>query len=392
MRKTLALLFSSSVIMASSAAFAQPMVTNVNPTVLRTSGGQSVTISGSNFGLTGAVTIAGNPCTTTLWTAVSITCNSPAGMGRVVPLLVTANGMTSAAFNVAYEAPTLSGITPPNGATAGGTVLTITGTNLGTSGTVTIGGNVCTPSAWTHTQITCTLPAGQGRAAPVVVTVGGQSVNGMYAYGAPVINNAAPLTGPSAGDNNIVINGSNFGTSPVVTIGGNVCVNSAASHTQITCRVPAGMGMQPIVVVAGDQTTGSTLQYVYTASATDAGADANSGADASSDGSSGSDGGDASSGSDGSANDAGADGGESDASSSDAASATDGATDGATSDASSGGDGGASDASADGGGGAMSGGGCGCAVPASTHTNSTYVITGALAALALVASRRRRAR
>ncbi|MFE1934025.1 IPT/TIG domain-containing protein, partial [Streptomyces sp. NPDC059474] len=68
-------------------------------------------------------------------------------------------------------APTLTGISPDQGATTGGTVVTITGTNLTGAG-VTIGGNPATNVIVnaTGTQITATTPPGAAGPATVTVT------------------------------------------------------------------------------------------------------------------------------------------------------------------------------------------------------------------------------
>lgn len=68
-------------------------------------------------------------------------------------------------------APTLSGMSPTQGSTAGGTVVTITGTNLIGAG-VTIGGNPATNVIVNAagTQITATTPPGAAGPATVTVT------------------------------------------------------------------------------------------------------------------------------------------------------------------------------------------------------------------------------
>ena len=80
---------------------------------------------------------------------------------------------------VAVVAPTVASINPANGPTVGGTVVTITGTNFGTSTSVvsaTIGG-VSSPScAWTtDSTMECEAPASIGADQVVDVTVGAQT-------------------------------------------------------------------------------------------------------------------------------------------------------------------------------------------------------------------------
>ena len=80
----------------------------------------------------------------------------------------------------AIPAPTVGSINPTSGSTAGGTSVTITGTNLTGASAVTIGGNACTSvTVVSATSITCTTPAGSAGAASVLVTTaGGTSASG----------------------------------------------------------------------------------------------------------------------------------------------------------------------------------------------------------------------
>lgn len=99
--------------------------------------------------------------------------------------------------------PTVSSVTPSSGPTAGGTPVTITGTNFSASAKVTIGGaaatNVVVVSA---TQITATTPAGSAGAATVTVTLSGQSgslANGFTYVVPPTVTSISPNNGPAAG-------------------------------------------------------------------------------------------------------------------------------------------------------------------------------------------------
>jgi len=72
--------------------------------------------------------------------------------------------------------PTVSSVSPNSGSTAGGTAVTITGTNFAAGAAVTLGGTAATNVAVVSgTQITATTPAGSAGAVTVTVTVSGQS-------------------------------------------------------------------------------------------------------------------------------------------------------------------------------------------------------------------------
>jgi hypothetical protein len=78
------------------AQFGAPTVTNVNPNTGPTSGGTSVTITGTNFFVVTAVNFGSNPAASFIVNSSSqITATSPAGTGTV-DVTVTAGGGTSA--------------------------------------------------------------------------------------------------------------------------------------------------------------------------------------------------------------------------------------------------------------------------------------------------------
>lgn len=83
--------------------------------------------------------------------------------------------------------PDVSAVTPASGTTAGGTSVTISGTNLANATSVTIGGTAATVTANTATSITATTPAGTAGAADIVVTNGNGSdtLVGGFTYAAP---------------------------------------------------------------------------------------------------------------------------------------------------------------------------------------------------------------
>ena len=94
-------------------------------------------------------------------------------------------GITSAS---APGAPTVTAISPSSGTTAGGTSVTITGTNFTGATSVTIGGVAALSfTVNSATLITATTPAGAAGTASVQVTTssGGNSANSLYTYVAP---------------------------------------------------------------------------------------------------------------------------------------------------------------------------------------------------------------
>ncbi len=122
----------------------RPTVTQVAPTAGPTGGGTSVTITGTNLTGATAVSFGSNAATNvTVVSASQITATAPAGSAGTVHTTVTTPGGTSAtssADEYTYvAAPTVTQVAPPAGPLAGGTSVTITGTNLTGATTVSFG-------------------------------------------------------------------------------------------------------------------------------------------------------------------------------------------------------------------------------------------------------------
>ena len=97
------------------------------------------------------------------------------------------------------DPPTVSNVSPASGPTAGGTSLTITGTNLTGASAVTVGGTAATSVVVdSATQITATTPAGAvGTVDVVVTTPAGSSATGAgatFTYVAPALTDATQIT------------------------------------------------------------------------------------------------------------------------------------------------------------------------------------------------------
>ncbi|MFB7557625.1 IPT/TIG domain-containing protein, partial [Streptomyces brevispora] len=159
-----------------------PALTAVSPNQGPASGGTTVTLTGA--GLTGAtaVTFGSNPATTyTVNSATQITAVTPAGTGAV-PVTVTTLGGTSNTVVYTYvPAPVLTALTPTQGPTDSGAGITLTGTALTTTSTVSFG---ATPAAFTvlsDVTVVAQAPAGPvGTVSVNVTTAGGVSNSRTY--------------------------------------------------------------------------------------------------------------------------------------------------------------------------------------------------------------------
>jgi hypothetical protein len=254
-----------------------PTITSASPSSGPTAGGTTVTISGTNLVFATAVTFGGVAATSfTVDSSSKITAVTPAGTAGAVDVAVlTPNGTVTSTGGYTYgNAPTITSVSPSSGPTAGGTTVTITGTNFTGAMAVTFGGAAATSyNVNSATQITATSPVGAAGAVNVAVTTAGGTATstGAYTYvAAPTITSVSPSSGPTAGGTTVTITGTNFTGATVVKFGGasaaSYTVNSA---TQITATSPTGAaGAVNVAVTTAGGTATSTGGYTYVAAPT----------------------------------------------------------------------------------------------------------------------------
>ena len=178
--------------------------------------------------------------------------------------------------------PTITSFTPTSGPTAGGTVITIAGTNFATGATVRIGGVAATGvTLVSSTQLRATSPAGTAGAKSVQVTnSNGQSATAaaQFTYtapaGGPTITSVTPSSGPTAGGTTITINGSGYvmgAGGEVRGVGGVLATGiTFVSSSQLRVVTPAGTaGAQAVSVRNPNGATASFAGgFTYTAPVT----------------------------------------------------------------------------------------------------------------------------
>ncbi len=296
-----------------------PTLTNISPTSGPTVGGTSVAITGTNFTGATAVKFGATSATTfTVNSATSITATAPAGTAGTVDITVTTAGGTSAISEadkyIYVAAPTVTSLSPTSGPTAGGTSVTITGTNFAGATAVKFGATSATTfTVNTATSVTATAPAGTAGTVDVTVTTTGgtsaTSAGDQYTYqaatsltiSAPTVTFPAngvvtvtvsstagtptgnatlsvdggaaltqplngsgvatfTLTSPSVGSHNLSASYAaqgNFAASGPTT--GTLSVNAAATTTSISAPTTSfgTNGMVTVTVAAADPTAGT---------------------------------------------------------------------------------------------------------------------------------------
>ena len=230
-----------------------PTVSSVLPDAGSTSGGTSVTITGTGFSTTsGATTVdfatapaTGVSCAST----TSCSATSPAGSGTV-DVTVIVGGQTSATSGAdlfSYGTPTVSAVSPDAGSISGGTAVTITGTDFASGTTVKFATTAATGVVVnSSTSISATSPASTGTVDVTVTTSNGTSVTSgsdLFLYGTapPTVSAVSPDAGSTSGGTSVTITGTNFASGATVSFGGRAATSvTVVSSTSVTAKSPAG--------------------------------------------------------------------------------------------------------------------------------------------------------
>ncbi len=171
-----------------------PVVTAVTPNAGPANIFNPVTITGTGFTGTSAITIGGNSLGTGDWLVINdttITTQAPPGTVGTASVQVTTSGGTSAAnklYTYLAAPPGIAGVSPGNGSTAGGTNITISGSGFTGAKSVSIGG-VPAASFSVKGDTSISAVTGPGAAGPASVAVtnatGTSAANSLFVYQTP---------------------------------------------------------------------------------------------------------------------------------------------------------------------------------------------------------------
>jgi YD repeat-containing protein len=192
--------------------------------------GQSVTISGTNFGTSGSVTFSGVTASTTNWTATSITATVPVGAtnGNVV---VTSGGQSSNGFSFALNNGPVNYVYDDLGRLAA--VIDVNGNAAEYSYDAV--GNILSVSRFTSTQVS--------------------------------IINFSPESGPIG--TAVTINGTGFSATPSldsVTFNGVTATVSSATTSQLQVAVPSTATTGAVSVTSPNGSATSSTNFTVTSS------------------------------------------------------------------------------------------------------------------------------
>lgn len=256
-----------------------PAVLSITPNQGPEAGGTTVTIGGRNLDQTDSVTFDGIAATSfTIVSDTEVTAVTPPGVGTVDVALSSGEVVSTLVDGFTYVPDdggnpgdgdsTLVTINPDRGPEAGGTLVTIGGTNLSDADTVLFGDVPGTSvTVISDTEITVVSPAGTGNV-PVTVSADGTPIPGdiRFTYvpedgSGPVIDSVTPDNGPVGGGTVVIIGGDNFSEGDTVYFGENPGTNVVInSPTEITVTTPAGAdpGLVDVTVIS-DEDESSTL-------------------------------------------------------------------------------------------------------------------------------------
>ena len=253
-----------------------PTVTSVTPNNGPVAGGTAVTIAGTNFVNGASVSFGGTAATNVVVVGgTQITATVPAHTAGAVNVVITNPDAQSGTLAIGYtyvsaSAPTVSSVTPNNGPVAGGTAVTIAGTNFVTGANVSFGGTAATNVVVISAiQLTATVPAHAAGAVNVVVTnpdaQTGTLTSGYTYRAAPTVSSVTPNNGPLAGGTAVTLAGANFVNGAIVTFGGTAATNvTVVSAAQITATTPAHAAGAVNVVVTNPDSQSGTLTNAFT--------------------------------------------------------------------------------------------------------------------------------
>ena len=252
-----------------------PTISTVTPSGGKLIGGTVITLTGSGY-RTGATAVtfgAGNHGTTVhVLGTTSLTVKAPSHAAGTVTVTVTTPGGTSGTKHYSYDPiPTLSTVTPSAGKLAGGTVITLTGTNFRTGATsVTFGAGNHGTTVNVIGTTTLTVKAPSDSAGTVTVTVttpGGTSGTEPYTYDpVPTLSTVTPSAGKLAGGTVITLTGIGLPhRGHLVTFGaGNPGATvDVIGTTTLTVKAPSDSAGTVTVTVTTPGGTSGTEPYTY---------------------------------------------------------------------------------------------------------------------------------
>jgi hypothetical protein len=226
-----------------------PHITAISTATGPTSGGTTVTITGTGFAGASAVLFGDAVVTPLSVTNTQVVAVSPPHAAGLIHIRVVTPGGVSPevpADDFIYGGvPAITRISPVAGSVDGGTVVTIFGSGFVGATSVTFGGKTVTPFYVSESEIQVVAPAATvpGAVHLRVTTLAGTSpitANGDFTYVShTAVFGLSPRTGSSSGGTLVTITGIGFTGATIVNFGGVGATPTSVSDTEIRVVAPA---------------------------------------------------------------------------------------------------------------------------------------------------------
>jgi hypothetical protein len=255
-----------------------PQVTGLTPSAGPTTGGNSVTVTGAGFAPGSGTTMLkfGTALATSVACPSQTECTALApahAAGKVTVKAIVnklASPKTAGSSYTFVTPPSVTAISPSDGPEAGGTSITITGSNLSGASAVSFGAVPAKSfTVLSATQISAVSPPGSGQADVAVTTAGGTSssvAGDRFSYIAPPsISALVPREGPEAGGAAVTITGTHLATTSVVKFGASAAPSFSCGESECTATTPAGSGTVDVTLttVGGSTSPSPADRYIY---------------------------------------------------------------------------------------------------------------------------------
>ena len=259
-----------------------PEVSSVSPGTATTSGGSTITITGSNFTSAKAVSFGDVPATNFVVNSpFSITAVAPAHVSGQVHVQVSTAGGTSAAnsddrliFTIPTLPPVVTGLSVSSGSTSGGNSVNIFGANFTDATGVTFGGVAATSFvinsansilAIVPAEIAGTIDVRVSNSSGTSGTV--PADNYTFQSPAPVLSHISVSRGETTGGDIISITGANFQGVTKVLFGtipsAGFVMNSSSQLTVVVPAAPPGTVDVTVQTIHGTTAVSAANQFTF---------------------------------------------------------------------------------------------------------------------------------
>lgn len=248
-------------------SYLPPNINTINPASGPLAGGQTVTLTGGNFGLTPVVLVNGAQHAPLMSSHDELSFIIPSSVSPG-PASVRVRVLTQISNTVTYtydapppDPPVITSVLNANGPTEGGSLSFIMGQHFGMSPDVTVAGAAATVMFSTDGLILAAIPEGEGAGQSLIVSADGQqSAPFAFNYDPPQMHGFSAIDGSGM----LTIFGDDFGLTPTVTIGGVAAPVDSNNHDMIVVTPPAQTpgSMHAVSLQVAGQVSNS-LDFMY---------------------------------------------------------------------------------------------------------------------------------